>query len=244
MATFADPWQAVPRRGSLGILALNLALWLLLGVLVSAWCLYYTDWFPAVLGLFGLTGIFAWAAFLANLLREERKKEFQEAFERALMRQRSLAWLAIVFAALLAFAAGHGSLQVESYEAGGPRGIRITKPGDVSSAQRAVLKPLSTHKQLLAASWFRSSWPGPREYHVKVSGLPPRLVEINLLRRTPLVVPSSFLRPVLLVRPSANLAAAASGSAGPLKLVVSVRRKNSPTEERFRIEEYRGNAVW
>lgn len=51
------------------LFAFNLVTLLVLGVALSFWTLYYTEAFPVVGGLLGLTGVFAWIGFIASLRR-------------------------------------------------------------------------------------------------------------------------------------------------------------------------------
>src|SRR4051812_28381189 len=51
------------------------------GVLVSGWLLYYTDWFEVVGGLLALGGILSWLAFVSKILPDERIKQLQKRFD-------------------------------------------------------------------------------------------------------------------------------------------------------------------
>ena len=70
----------------------NLALLFVCGFALSGWPLYYTDWFPVTGGLLGLGRLFALLAFLANLISDERKAEFQEAFDAHILQKRRAVW--------------------------------------------------------------------------------------------------------------------------------------------------------
>ena len=69
-----------PQLPSLKIVAFNLFTLLAIGVVTSGWILYYTDYFPVVGGLLGLGGLFAWVAFLSNIIDENRKKTVSNLF--------------------------------------------------------------------------------------------------------------------------------------------------------------------
>ena len=64
-------------ENSLGWFLLNLILLLGLGVSALYWIGYHTELIGVVGGLLGLGGVFAWVAFLLNIVREDRKKELQ-----------------------------------------------------------------------------------------------------------------------------------------------------------------------
>jgi hypothetical protein len=82
---------------------------------------------------------------------------------------------------------------------------------------------------------------GTRPYRVKVSGLPHLVAPIRALRRLDLSVPSSFLdRPVLLVRPTANLSATLAMAEEPYSLSVALNGVPGPA----RLHPYRGGTVW
>src|SRR6266496_3789796 len=55
----------------------NLAWIIVLGVAISGWILYFTDWFPAIGGLLALGGVFSWLAFVSKVLPDERLKVLQ-----------------------------------------------------------------------------------------------------------------------------------------------------------------------
>ena len=69
---FVQPKPAPP--GQLRVFVRNLVCLTLTGVAISLWLVEYTDFFPMLGGLLGLTGIFAWVAFLSNLISADRKK--------------------------------------------------------------------------------------------------------------------------------------------------------------------------
>ena len=76
---------------SLNIVAFNLFTLLATGVVTSGWILYYTDYFPIVGGLLGLGGLFAWIAFLSNIIDPNRKKQFQVCFDEKFLRKKRFA---------------------------------------------------------------------------------------------------------------------------------------------------------
>ena len=62
----------------------NLALLSVCDVALSEWTLYYLDWFPVIGGLLGLGGLFAWLAFLANLISDRRGSSVRSSRSQAL----------------------------------------------------------------------------------------------------------------------------------------------------------------
>src|SRR5437867_7192741 len=65
-----EPEGKSPVPAPLWLYFINLVLWIGFGVGLSGWCLYYTEYLPQVAGLLGLGGLFAWMAFVLNLISE------------------------------------------------------------------------------------------------------------------------------------------------------------------------------
>ena len=59
------------------LFAMNCSALLFSGVGFFSWTLHYTDWFPVIGALLGLTGAFAWIGVFGNLLTEARKTALQ-----------------------------------------------------------------------------------------------------------------------------------------------------------------------
>lgn len=215
--------RAVLRR-----VLLNLGLLIALGVGISGWILYYTDWFPVVGGLLGLGGLFTWIAFVSGLLKDERKEQFQEGFERRVLLERRT-WRAVLLAGglFLLWASLHGSIVVRSLADDTDRTVEIQ--GDAS-----FLPPRAEQKRLVFTGWTS------RDVEVKVSGLPAETFRVFPLRRRTVATPSSFTaRPVVLIRPEPR--AAANVEKNGFKLVV---RRNGQAIASIQGGQYRGEAVW
>ncbi len=208
------------------------------GLSVSWWILYFTDAFPVVGGLLGLGGFFLWIGFVLNILTKERKEQLQKGFDKYFLQQKWLSALVFLLLILwwLVFAPIKGTLRVTSLESSTGRFIEVycmenEKPLQ-DTLHRYVLSPGQSSRILLSTSWF-----GETKYYVKVSGLPGRRVAIRGLRIKPILIPDTlYERPVILMRPSANLS-------GPVSEGFSFRVKvNDKTVGT--IENYRGEAVW
>ena len=65
--------------------------------------------------LLGLGGLFTWIAFVSGLLKDERKEEFQDGFERRVLLERRT-WMAVLLAGglFLLWASLHGTIVVQS----------------------------------------------------------------------------------------------------------------------------------
>jgi hypothetical protein len=223
--------------GEARTLAANLALLAGLGVLVSAWILFYTDWFPLVGGILGLGGLFAWAAFLGGLLTEERKKSLQIAFERSVLLDRRTPRAALAAGVVVVlWASLHGSLVLDSRVDERGRRVAVVEQGTsvTPDTERDYLLPHVEQKRLVFTGWWG------RRLTVKVSGLPAAPLTVWPLQPARLVVPASFAeRLVLLVRLSPTLGADAAGE--PRALVV---RRGGKTLATIPAAQYRGEAVW
>ena len=226
-----DPGQAQASPAVIKRVLLNLGLLIALGVGITGWMLYYTDWFPVVGGLLGLGGLFTWIAFVSGLLKDERKEEFQEGFERLVLLERRT-WMAVLLAGglFLLWASLHGTIVVRSLADDTDRTVEIQ--GDAS-----FLPPRAEQKYLVFTGWTS------RDVEVKVSELPAETFQVAPLRRRIVASPSSFTaRPVLLIRPDVRVSA--NANAFPFELVV--RRGGEGGEVIGKIErgQYQGEAVW
>lgn len=223
-----DAGQAQASPAVIKRVLLNLGLLIALGVGISGWMLYYTDWFPVVGGLLGLGGLFTWIAFVSGLLKDERKEEFQEGFERLVLLERRT-WMAVLLAGglFLLWASLHGTIVVRSLADDTDRTVEIQ--GDAS-----FLPPRAEQKYLVFTGWTS------RDVEVKVSELPAETFQVAPLRRRIVASPSSFTaRPVLLIRPHWRVSS--NATTFPLELVV---RRGGEEIARIKRGQYQGEAVW
>jgi hypothetical protein len=242
--TAPPPLAAGAATGAIGQVAANLFALILLGVSICAWVLFYTDLFPEVVGLLGLGGLFAWIAFLSNLLSESRKKELQEWFDQRVLRKGgSLAWIvgaaAVCFLGLAPF---RGALVVSTIRDDKDRTIEIRSLGSKGQWSKSEfepehLPPRSKHVYSLPTPWW-----GRRQFQVKVSGLPARAVEIEGWHHSPLVVPAEFgfgQQPILLVHltPEENILVQPPNPPGLLELFQNGKRLGE-------VQNFRGENVW
>src|SRR5215475_10740378 len=93
----------------------NLAGIIVLGVLLTAWTLYYTDAFPAIGGLLALGGLFSWVAFVSKVLPDHRLKALQDSADRRVFGNPATRRVLIAIA-VIALVAGSaiGSIQLTS----------------------------------------------------------------------------------------------------------------------------------
>ena len=207
-----------------------------MGVAASGWVLYYTHWFPVIGSLLGLGGLFAWVAFMSGLLTDDRKKQFQKAFEnRVLLSER--VWISVlILAALFAlFATMHGSIVFHSLADDQGRKVEIRTSGpDGELVHELFVPPREVQKRLVFTGW------GRRGFEIKAAGLPATRIDVAPLGRTIVLSPSSFhARPVLLLRPDPRVSNNAEQN--PLRLVVWRGDKEIGS---IAAGVYRGEAVW
>lgn len=215
----------------------NLASMSGLGVLISVWILLYTDWFPVVGGLLGLGGVFAWAAFLSGLLTDDRKRDLQEGFERAVLASRTTWKVSLLLgAAFLISSSMFGSIILDATSEENARLVSLIPSGSAKGLADDLdrLAARGAQKHLAFCGW-RS-----RKYIVKVSGLAPVLTTITPFSRTRLHLPSDFrAHPLLLVRLSPTLGADAAQ--GVFNLTV---KRGGAIIGVIDHRQYRGESVW
>lgn len=178
----------------------NLLLMLFLGVGISAWILRYTDVFEEFAGLLALSGLFSWLAFVSKVLPEDRVKALQEWADRAIFTDTRTSRILAVLSVLAVVLSGFlGSLQVQSFDPA-DRAMQVDRPGknEISDTSR-----LLSGGKLRQVFW--TSWPWRSSIRVKAIGLPELLTTVGPWERKELYLPTSFLRPVLLLTPSPKL---------------------------------------
>ncbi len=166
----------------------------------SAWMLYYTDWFPEVGGLLALGGIFSWFAFVSRIVPDHRFKAMQDAMDRLLFNNsRARVPLFAVLMLLVVAANFVGAIDLASAQ-GVDRLVWIDKLPTATELPERLASGSSERTPFLTTWWNR------RDVSVKVSGYPALTTRLLPWTRATLRVPSSFLlKPVVLLRPTADL---------------------------------------
>ena len=219
--------------------ACNLIAMIIVGLSLSWWILYYTDYFPVVLGLLGLGGFFAWIAFVINILSDERKKQFQRHFDELILQNKLtiIVLMGALATSWVIFAPSYGTLLVDSLDPARGHTMEIWridngKPNPAAVVERLVVPPHSSPKILLGTEWH-----GATRYYVKLSRLPGIEVSVDSLKRTKLLVPDMLLeRTVIFARPSAKYSGPVSDGYS-LQLLIN----NELVET---VENYRGESLW
>ncbi len=233
--------SGTPPSGPFWPIAVNLIALVALGFAVCAWYLHYTDLFPEVLSLLSLGGLFAWLAFLANVLTKERKEELQKRFERHVLLPKKTILVIFLIASVffLAWGSRRGSVAISTKPDDKERTIEIRpldqkQSGSAKNLVEESLPARSRRKYALPTSWF-----GSREYRIKVSGLPAAVADVKAWRIKPLSVPADFDAPLVLVRLSGVLSGSLQKPSAGGTLSVSGNGKLIGT-----LPSYRGEAVW
>lgn len=218
------------------IVAFNLLVLVVAGVAFSFWMLRYTDWFPVVGGLMGLTGGFAWLAFLAKIVPESRKQALQQWLDAKILRSALPGVLLILCAAtfLLGFTSWHGTLVLDTLGDAVARTVEIRcLDCDGAEIERLGSQARDERRVLLPTRFL-----GPATYRVKLDGLPARDFQIRPWDEQFVLVPADLLSAsVALLRPTPVMSGEASQ--GEFALVVRV-----DGQEYGRISAYKGGAVW
>ncbi len=205
---------------------MNLALIWLLGVLGCGWIIYYTDWFPVIGGLLGLGGVFSWLAFVSNILKEERVESLRDLADRYLFQSRvtTVVLIGLMVTGLLV-ACFRATIEVKAVGAGTDRIVFFGK-------EEKRLAPGAGIRWLVGTSWF-----SPRKRTVRVAGFPKTKITTKPFQRKTLIVPTSFLREVVLLRPTPELAGQLRNNPSTLEVRVEGWEKTIRSS-------YRGEAVW
>jgi hypothetical protein len=214
---------------------LNLMALVVLGVAASAWLLYYTDIFPEVAGLLGLGGTFAWLGFIFKLLKDKRIADLQNWTDTTVFSSaRTTLVLSLLSPVLVTMACFRGGIQIEPFQESLEHSVQIHRVGDASSE----LMHLPPTGQLRWNGWTR--WWSPTTVVLKVSGYPEAKFDVHPWERRQVYVPSSLLRPVVLLRPSVDLIDAVRGTSVTLELRIKENGKLVAQPA----APFDGHAVW
>lgn len=220
-------------RQTLGrsLFGINLILIWIFGVSALAWTLFYTDWFPEVGGVLALGGVFSWLAFVGRILSDDRIKAMQAWIDRYFLSRlaATLALMALIVAEVVW--TGHRStIRIESLQETAERVVRVYTP---AGALTAGPLQLPTHGQLHI---LLASGGDPLRIFLKVSGYPNQEVALQPREIAERFVPDSFLRPVILLRPTVDLIESVANH--PAKLQVLTGGHTAV------IAGFTGQAVW
>jgi len=214
----------------------NLIAIVVLGVLISGWLVEFTDFFPTIGGLLGLGGIFAWIAFLSNLISENRKKQMQAAVEERLLLARATAAVALVLLVAFAIIAWtRGTIVIVGANDGQKRTVAVTSKGNTVATV-----------DVQAGATTKQSFFVPRQptFTLVTAGLPPLDVTLPHLGSTIVQIPQSFTaQPVILASMPSDLATSADGASAQVR----IKRANSKwwvEYGRFDPGSYNGESIW
>jgi hypothetical protein len=211
---------------------LNLAWMILLGVALLWWIGSFTNYLETVIGFLSLGGIFAWVAFLSNIIREQRKKHLRLVFEGCLKRKRSSMILGALTGLGLIFAFCIGGITADSGRDKMDREIVIHLTSSKTVARTKTLSSRMRSK-FPVFTGFRG-----RKYDIDVEGLPLITKEIQPFSQFHLKVPRDLrLQNVILLRPSVQLAGSVDNS-GDYTLEVRLNDQD-PNEM-----DFSGHSVW
>jgi hypothetical protein len=214
----------------------NITVLIVVGVAMSWWAVEFTDVFPTIGGLLGLGGVFAWVAFLTNLITKERKEQIQADLEASvLLADNTATYALLVLLAFGLFAATQGTLVLIGAPDGPKRAVDI-RDGDRLVTTIAVAANSTVKTQLFAGQ--------ARTLTVHTAGLPMRRVVLHAFDREELAVPSSFTaQPVIL----AHLPTSMTTSAMKARAIVSILRKGTKQWSGYGVvphENYNGQSFW
>ena len=214
----------------------NCVVLLVAGVGFCFWTIYYTDWFPVIGGLLGLTGAFAWIGVLGNLITEHRKTALQDWVDRELLQTWTpcVAVGAAGCAFFLLIAARTGAVVADATADEVARTVTITAvPHTSEPAAELSSSPGTSSSALLRTGLFSA-----KDYEVVAGGLPGIRVTVRSFQRHRLKLPNDpMTAPVILLRPDSTLSGMSIVGKHALEVTVDGKKFG-------RIDSYRGTTVW
>jgi len=223
----------------------NIAMLTIVGILASAWILYFTEFFPVVTGLLGLGGLFAWVAFLLNILPKERKDSISSLFDAYCLQSGLFLILFFAAAAVLALSIvpSYGTILIDNLEARESRVVEISRreqDGKLTKLMRVPIPAASRVKVLVGTEWF-----GSGEYYLRPNGLPATFVTARWKTREMVDLPYFFTKkPAILVRPDVCLVGILKGQGADLLTIQVQKVAGSSAPEEIAREPYGGGAAW
>jgi len=220
---------------------INLFLLILTGTLMLGWVLYFTDLFPVIGGLLGLGGLFAWIAFLGNVVSDDRKKELQSLFEKNCLQR--LWFLVAILCVVVAFAilvpAKHGTIVINNAQHDRPRTVAIQPVDDADGANSLVVPARGEARHVVTTGIF-----GTRSFRVKAEGLPWLDRQVSWFDRQPVEITGDFRRRhIVLIRPHAEKLRIFGNVSRTLRVTISGGCQ-TPDQALYAHAGYRGGTAW
>lgn len=221
----------------------NLLCFLLIGTIICFWFWRNTDEFENLAALLTFGGALSWLAVALKIVPEEKTKQLQTAFfENVFENPRACPWLLVLLILVTAATFCFATIQLQ------PLQESVDRPVIICAAQSGNGRENDFVKQF-AEGDFETLKPGGRlrivvpvwwrykNYFVKVSGYPDKLVTLQPWQRKELVLPNSFRRRVVLLRPTERLI----NNARQANWMLTVRTKNSSKSLEMPFD---GHSVW
>lgn len=227
-----------------GVLRANLILFLCTGTLLCFWFWRYTDYFAELGAVLALGGALSWIAVVLKIVPEEKLKALQAAFFGWVFENpHAVRWNVLLFVAAVAGCSCFGTVQLAPHRDPGDRAVVVCPIAEANDGSVAsywtrridegdfdILQPAKELRVTVAVFWGLR-----RDFVVKVAGYPDKAIRLKPWERKELVVPNSFRRPVVLLRPSEHLINSARQN--PWKLKVRIGSNNAEIP-------FDGHAVW
>jgi hypothetical protein len=226
----------------------NVVLTLTIGTLICFWIWRQTDYFEEFAALLGLSGILSWVGAFFKIIPESQTEALRTTiYERVVGKPATFLVLffllmSVVMATLLSASVEVATFQESTERAvlvypleGDPAHLERERSARISDEDFTTLKPGGNVRILVWLPRISGS-----RHVVKVSGYPDKVITLQGWERAELVVPGSFRRPVVLLRPSAGLINLCQSDPDTPRTLI-VHRTNSPTPHRIPFD---GHAVW
>lgn len=218
---------------------INLLAMILYGTLALGWVLFFTNWFPVVGGLLGLGGLFAWLAFLGNVVSDNRKEELQKFFDEKCLQR---FWFFIVatlvfilFVALMPLS--QGSIVFDNSGTERTWRVDMYPLDDAETITTTVIPARTVITQTIPVNFL-----GDRTYRLEVGDLPWLNQEVVAFSRDKqLRLPDDFMRRgAILIRPHAKTLKAIATRRWHLEVII----KDAEDKKVRRIADYTGKASY
>lgn len=247
MASHTLPPKDIKLRGeaevaavaNVGLVALNLGVFLLTVTSASLWLLAYTELFPLIGGFLGLGGAFAWIGLASNLMTEERSKQVKAWFDRNVLQRCRTTVVILVLAGVFVVVGPLTTTALRLSSETGAASVTVTIKESDGTERRVIVAAADPRTIPVAVGWKNTA-----TITIETDALPALSVTVDRFQRKQIEIPTTFWsQPAVLIRASPQCLKNIEDF--PVRLRIEVTNASGTGATVFdHAVPYGGNSVW